>query len=108
MNDWNLKLSNATAILSALFPEEFTFYDVEICGKLDDFRNIGNLTCFEDVWIGYHAYNQKVQQSLSESFSLCDKAPNLWIESFSTQLIKEIESGFGNSYYLEKIERLIK
>lgn len=108
INDWNLKLSSATAILSALFPEEFTFYDKEICGKLNNFHDIGKLTSFDDVWIEYYAYKQKVQQASQERVSLRDKDPYLWVESFSTQLIKDIECGFSNSCCFEKIARLMK
>jgi hypothetical protein len=40
MRDWGLRLPMASAILTVLFPEEFTVYDQRVCGSLSVSRKV--------------------------------------------------------------------
>lgn len=43
----------ASAILTILYPEDFTIYDVRVCDVLGDFHNINNKASFENQWFSY-------------------------------------------------------
>lgn len=97
MKDWNLKLPTATAILTALYPEEFTVYDVRVCDELNDFHKLNNVVNFENIWSGYLEYKQKIEQAAPADLSIRDKDRYLLGKSFSKQLRDGIKNGFGNS-----------
>lgn len=39
VEEWRFRLPMASAILSVLYPEEFTVYDVRVCNVLGDFKD---------------------------------------------------------------------
>jgi len=91
---WNFRLAMASAILTVLYPNEYTIYDVRVCQTLDAFHNLKNLLNFEKVWTGYQAYKHKVQVTAPSELSLRDKDRYLWGQSFYQQLNKDIAQGF--------------
>jgi len=102
MKDWNLKLPTATAILTALYPDEFTAYDVRVCDELNDFHKLNNVVNFENIWNGYLEYKHKIVQAAPADLSIRDKDRYLLGKSFSKQLRDGIKNGFGNSKSLQK------
>jgi hypothetical protein len=95
---WNagFRLPMASAILTVLYPDEFTMYDTRVCGILGGFRNLDNLSDFEDVWRGYQDFKRKVVESTPAEFTLRDKDRYLWGKSFSEQLTHDISQEFKN------------
>jgi hypothetical protein len=92
--DWGFGLPMATAILSVLWPEEFTVYDVRVCGQLERFANLANRTNFETIWTGYCEYRDAVRSAVPGSISLRDKDRHLWASSVVQQLNRDIATGF--------------
>lgn len=95
---WNLgfRLPMASAILTVLYPDEFTIYDARVCGILGGFHNLDNLSDFEDVWQGYQDFKRKVIESTPAELTLRDKDRYLWGKSFYEQLRHDISEGFKN------------
>jgi len=84
----------ATAVLTVLYPEEFTIYDVRVCETLNDFKDLQYKTGFEDIWSGYEEFIKSVKSVASEQPTLRDKDRELWGKSFAVQLEKDIENRF--------------
>jgi hypothetical protein len=95
---WNagFRLPMASAILTVLYPDEFTMYDTRVCGILGGFHNLDNLSDFEDVWQSYQDFKRKVVESTPAELTLRDKDRYLWGKSFYEQLTHDISQGFKN------------
>ncbi|MCA9380915.1 hypothetical protein KC678_01485 [Candidatus Dojkabacteria bacterium] len=98
MNDYGFYLPIASAILSVLYKDEFSVYDIRVCNMLEKkyktkkYHRIKNWT-FEKLWKGYEEYLQKtLELSGKSSFREADKY--LWSKSFYEQLIKDMENKF--------------
>lgn len=90
----DFSLPMASAILTVLYPDEFTVYDERVCTILDAFHRIKNLRDFEALWDGYQEFKRKVEETVPCEFSLRDKDRYLWGKSFYEQLTKDVERGF--------------
>jgi len=92
---WRFWLPMASAILTVLYPEEFTVYDIRACEQLGgDHEKAGNTSKFEVMWPGYLAFKAAVEAQGEKEMSLRDKDRMLWARSFSGQLKGDIEAGF--------------
>jgi hypothetical protein len=87
----------ATAILSILWPEEFTVYDIRVCGELNGFKDLDNFGTFEKKWARYCEYRDAVRGSAPQIVTLRDKDRYLWAQSAIRQLEDDIASGFVRS-----------
>lgn len=92
---WGFRLPMASAILSVLYPEDFTVYDIRVCDVLGNFKDAQYKTNFTTLWERYSAYVAAVKAAVSEHFSLRDKDRFLWGKSFATQLHNDIQSSFS-------------
>lgn len=97
ITDWGFRLPMASAILSVLFPEEFTIYDVRVCTTLNNFTDAQYKTRFDDLWSRYSEYLQAVQAAVDGQRSLRDKDRILWGRSFADQLMHDIRDSFGDA-----------
>jgi hypothetical protein len=93
--DWHLWLPMASAILTILFPEEFTVYDKRVCDTLGDFQYLYNLWDFKKLWTGYLNFREAVIRSTPDELSLRDRDRYLWAKSFVQQLEADVSNGFG-------------
>lgn len=98
--EWGFLLPMASAILTVLWPEEFTVYDVRVCEQLKinnkvniNYGYINNLGA-EKVWEEYTKYRNAVREAVTEVNSLRDKDRYLWGKSAAEQLKKNIEDCF--------------
>lgn len=82
LRDCKLQLSTATAILTVLYPEYFTVYDVRVCGELKNFHNLKNRTNFEKIWNEYMSFKDAVINAVPNENTLRDKDRWLWGKSF--------------------------
>jgi hypothetical protein len=103
VKEWEFRLPIASAVLTVLYPDEFTIYDTrvcdalkEICGK--DFHNLSNPTNPDSLWTKYENFRQQVEES-APGPTLRHKDCYLWGRSFYKQLVADIERGF------EKVEK---
>lgn len=91
---WKFRLPMASAILTILYPDEFTPYDVRVREVLVDLPNLNNLSNFERLWKGYQEFKKRVSESAPSVLSLRDKDRYLWGKSFYNQLKREIKREF--------------
>jgi hypothetical protein len=91
------RLPMASAILTVLYPDEFTVYDYRVCETLDGYRNLTNFTNIDNLWEGYTAFKNAVIGNSPPGLSLRDRDRYLWGKSFRDQLMTEIATGFRSS-----------
>jgi hypothetical protein len=94
IKDWKLRLPMASSILSVLYPQRFTVYDVRVCGLVPGFDKLTDVTDFERQWSEYQRYVQAVKENVPFRYSLRDKDRWLWGKSFAEQLENDIERRF--------------
>lgn len=92
-------LAMATAILTVLYPEDFTVYDQRACESLgdsvpqtrvQDFRNLGTRDTAK-IWEGYAEFLKAVRENTPQCFSLRDKDRWLWAKAVVKQIKSEIQ-----------------
>ncbi|HVT19328.1 MAG TPA: hypothetical protein VHQ90_24505 [Thermoanaerobaculia bacterium] len=94
MKNWGFYLPMASAILTVLWPEEFTVYDIRVCNGLNDFHSLAQATA-EGVWLEYGRYVEAVRCAVPDALSLRDKDRFLWGRSAAGQLRRDIARGFS-------------
>ena len=85
MHDWGLRLPMATAILTVLFSDDFTVYDVRVCNELDDFHKLDWWIFSDKLWDEYVRFVEAVRAKTPQNLSLRDKDRYLWGRSFFEQ-----------------------
>jgi len=98
--NYRMKLPMASAILTVLYPDDFTVFDVRAQASLgmgDELLKPSNSTSFERVWGAYEVFEQRVRAAHPQLTSLRDKDRALWAQSFHTQLIQDIKLGFSKT-----------
>lgn len=94
---WGFRLPMASAILTVLFPSDFTIYDVRVCEILGDFEDAQHKARFDDLWARYEKYIERVRTAASGDRTLRDKDRWLWGKSFALQLEADIQKNFDRS-----------
>jgi hypothetical protein len=94
--EWKFRLPIASAILSVLYPEDFTVYDVRVCDELGEFHRLVNTTNPTKRWEQYLAFRAAVEMRAPSALTLRDKDRWLWGKSFSEQLMNDVHHGFAN------------
>lgn len=97
LNEWGFLLPMASAILTVLYPDDFTVYDIRVCDILGDFHWVGNRSKFEDIWTGYTKYTAAVRANTPAELSLRDKDRWLWGKSFYNDLVEDLNKNFVRS-----------
>jgi hypothetical protein len=92
--EWKFSLSMASAILTVLYPKDFTIYDERVCDALDEFHDLRYRTDFENLWHDYEQFKRRVEEFAPQQLSLRDKDRYLWGKSFYDQLTKDIKQCF--------------
>ena len=94
---WGFRLPTACAILTVLYPGEFTMYDRRVCGQLteyDNFYRLDWLSNFDNLWEGYQKFIAAVKQETPNGISLRNKDRWLLGRSFHDQLKGDIARGY--------------
>jgi len=91
MKDCGFRLPMATAILTVLYPNEFTVYDVRVCDMLGNFHKLQNRTNPDSVWNGYMEFKDVVTKAVPHEGKLRDKDKWLWGKSFYQDLKDLVE-----------------
>lgn len=97
LKTWKFRLPTASAILTVLYPEDFTVYDVRVCETFREFISLGNKTNTEKIVSEYFRFLRAVidyQNYPCQGMSLRDKDRFLWGRSFYYGLTEDIKSGF--------------
>ena len=95
--EWGFRLPMASAVLSVLYPEQFTVYDYRACDVIGDFRHLTNRVNPDSMWAGYVAFREKVRGTAPAHLSLRDQDRYLWGRAVAEQLKGDIKNGFGVS-----------
>ena len=98
MKDWGFLLPIASAILTVVWPEDFTVYDVRACEQLSDFTKLGDATQHDRIWTGYQAYRDAVRRAVPGALSLRDCNGVLWARSAATKLTSDISRCFAAAH----------
>jgi hypothetical protein len=93
---WNggLELPMISAILTVLYPDDFTVYDQRVCGQLGKYQHLKDIRDFETLWTEYQNFKRDVQALAPTDLSLRDADRYLWGKSFREQLLNDIRLGF--------------
>jgi hypothetical protein len=94
VEEWGLRLPTASAILTILYPEDFTVYDARVCEALNAFHNLDNITPFDRMWSSYEDCLRAVKQNSPYGLTLREKDRYLWGRSFHMQLSRDIKNRF--------------
>jgi hypothetical protein len=92
IKEWSFTLSLASAVMSALYPDQFVIYDPLVCEQLCGFHELANLSDFEALWKGYAAFKSRLEKVTPPGLSLRDKDRWLWGRSFHDQLRHDLGS----------------
>lgn len=91
---WKFRLPMASAILTVLYPDEFTIYDVRVCSILQKHHDLTNKTKTDEIVKGYFEFLDDVRKKVPEKSVLRDKDKFLWGKSFYEDLCGDIERRF--------------
>jgi hypothetical protein len=94
---WRMRLPMASAILTVLYPDEFTVYDSRVCKELDQFHDLHLRHNVGDRWSGYLEFKAAVERSTPAGLSLRDKDRYLWARSRH----KALEHGIATCFRRE-------
>lgn len=98
MANCGFRLPMASAILTVLFPDSFTVYDVRVCDVLQEngyrYHSLTDRKFSEGLWEEYMDYIYAVSTIAPEEYTLRDKDRYLWGKSFYDQLITDISNNF--------------
>jgi hypothetical protein len=82
MTKWGFRLPTATAILTALYPNKFTVYDVRVCRALgsdvENFERLSSLRWSSELWENYKRFIKAVERATPPALSLRDRDRWLW------------------------------
>jgi hypothetical protein len=97
LKQWNLRLPMASAILTVLYPDDFTVYDMRVCEALGGFDSLADVDEFDDLWNGYRDFRSRVRSAAPRELSLRDQDRWLWGKSFAEQLARDVRTCFGKT-----------
>jgi hypothetical protein len=78
LTKWGFRLPTASAILTVLYPDIFTVYDVRVCNALHAFHQLGTRKWSHDVWKEYQQFISEVKRAAPQELSLRDCDRWLW------------------------------
>jgi hypothetical protein len=81
MEKWGFAVPTATAILTILYPKEFTVYDYRVCIELGIENNLSAKGFSDSLWSGYEEFKARVISQTPEDLCLRDKDRFLWARS---------------------------
>jgi hypothetical protein len=97
LQGWGFRLPMASAILTVLYPRDFTVYDVRVAGELG-IKDIAALSSLDRIVALYREFVQAVQRAAPAGLTLRDKDRYLWGKSFWRQLTSDIKRGFTKAH----------
>jgi hypothetical protein len=95
MAEWGFRLPMASAILTVLYPDDFTVSDMRVCDSVGGFHSTGNRTDFQKLWDEYVQFRTAVEQAAPQTLSLRDKDRYLWGKSLNDQLRRDLLREFS-------------
>lgn len=101
-DEWGFYLPMASAILSVLWPADFTVFDYRACEQLVslgqvDFSRIDNISSTVRLWPKYEEYREAVKRAVPQYGTLREKDRFLWGRSAAHQLAADIADGLSKA-----------
>jgi hypothetical protein len=93
ISDWRFKLPMASAILTILYPDKFTIFDIRAEEQVRDRSNLGAKTEFEAIWRGYLNFVELVKKT-GRGKTLREKDRYLFGKSRLQDLKRDIKANF--------------
>jgi hypothetical protein len=92
MTKWGFRLPTASAILTVLYPEEFTVYDARVCEVLGGFGGLGDRKWSPEMWREYRRFVDAVRTNAEApaALSLRDRDRWLWGKSKQERMAAEL------------------
>jgi len=90
LTKWGFRLPTASAILTVLYPDTFTIYDIRVCNTLNAFRQLADARWSPTVWREYQRYTVAVRNAAPDGLSLRDCDRWLWGTDKRESLRKEL------------------
>lgn len=81
-DQWKFRLPTATALLTVLFPLEFTVYDRRVCDRLGAFHELAGRRFTNRLYPAYDAYKAAVVAAVPSGLSLREADHYLWGQSW--------------------------
>ncbi len=91
MKEWGLSLAMASAILTVLYPADFSVYDKRVCEQLGAFYKLKHRRFSDRLWDDYQNYLKAVKAEVPDGLSLRDKDRYLWGRSFYEGVTKDLQ-----------------
>lgn len=95
--DWGFRLPMASAILTVLYPDRFTVFDIRACDSLrcdPMLCKAANSSVFDKCWEAYRKFRDEVLRFGRQQLSMRDADRVLWSTSVIRQLQQNIASEF--------------
>jgi hypothetical protein len=86
MTTWGMRLPTASAVLTVLYPEEFTVYDIRVCDQLGDFHALVHRPFSAKLWADFCLFKEAVQRATPKKLTLRQKDHYLWGKSLMEQV----------------------
>lgn len=93
LTKWGFRLPTASAILTVLYPNIFTIYDIRVCDTLQAFHQLSSMKWSSAAWREYQRFLGAVRDAAPQGLSLRDCDRWLWGKDKCESLRNEIESG---------------
>ncbi len=94
LREHHFRMPMASAILTVLYPDDFTVYDYRVCDALGVSKINYSFRNFELTWTRYQDYKTKVIASTPTGLTLRERDLFLWGKSRAEQLVEDIANGF--------------
>lgn len=92
MENWGMKLPTASAVLTVLYPENFTVYDIRVCKQLGQFGEIAKDDFSEGLWDEYRKFVAAVELAAPSHLTLREKDHYLWGLSLRDQVEADLKA----------------
>ncbi len=90
MATWGMRLPTASAVLTVLYPEEFTVYDIRVCNQLEAFHPLAHRPFSETLWCEYVCFREAVRTATPANLTLRQKDHHLWGKSLMEQVRSDL------------------
>lgn len=91
MKEWSFRLPMASAILTVLYPNEFSVYDIRVCEQLGEFKRLSDRQFSDRLWNDYQNFLKAVNDAVPGELNLRDKDRYLWARSFHEGVMKDLK-----------------
>lgn len=92
MGKWKMKLPTASAVLTILYPDNFTVYDIRVCDQLGAFHELAGRRFSGKLWSEYLRFVAAVEVAVPSHSRLRDKDHHLWGLSLMSQVKADLRA----------------